>query len=107
MSGAERRDALAFLGLTGLNREPTADDLKQAFRQKAKDYHPDRAHNHARQDHAAELFKKAKSCYDKLLDDCSSKSGPGSGTPTTAAHAGQSRASYSMNPNRGNQGFKI
>mmetsp|Transcript_25924 Transcript_25924/g.65336 ORF Transcript_25924/g.65336 Transcript_25924/m.65336 type:complete len:1233 (+) Transcript_25924:213-3911(+) len=98
MTGAERQQALRFLGLDA-SRLPSADDLKQAYRRKAKEFHPDRPHNHGeKQALAGEMFKKAKEAYDRLLADNSEQEAYAKPPP---------QRSYSMNPNRGNQGFRI
>ncbi|CAD7924754.1 unnamed protein product [Amoebophrya sp. A120] len=100
MSGAERQDALRCLGLDG-SKIPTAEDLKQAYRRKAMEWHPDRAQNHDKQEYASDMFKKVKSCYDRLLDE--NGSGKENQTPTAPTQ----HRSYSMNPNRGHGGFRI
>eukprot|EP00392_Amoebophrya_sp_AT5.2_P012093 g12187.t1 len=68
-------------------------------KRKAKEFHPDRPHNHGeKQALAGEMFKKAKEAYDRLLADNSEQEAYAKPPP---------QRSYSMNPNRGNQGFRI
>ena len=69
----KKAEALKFLGFDNLSPYvggslPTADELKQAYRRKAMEWHPDRRHNHDKVEFAGEMFKKAKNSYDHLVE---------------------------------------
>lgn len=64
-------ESLKFLGFDpkGFDSRnlPTQDQLKKAYREKAMEWHPDRAHNHNQPEYAGEMFKNAKKSYDQLV----------------------------------------
>ncbi|NLN87619.1 MAG: molecular chaperone DnaJ [Syntrophomonadaceae bacterium] len=59
---ASKRD---YYDALGLNREASADEIKKAYRQKAKKYHPDVNKEDA---NAAEKFKEVAEAYEVLSD---------------------------------------
>ena len=52
--------------LLGVPRTATADEIKKAYRQRARDFHPDANPDDAE---AAEQFKKVAQAYQVLSDD--------------------------------------
>ncbi len=54
-----------YYNILGINRSATQDDIKKAFRQLAKKYHPDRNPDNP---NAEDMFKKITEAYDVLSD---------------------------------------
>ncbi len=59
---ADKRDLYEVLGVS---KTASADEIKKAYRKKAKQYHPDVC----KEDHAEEKFKEVQNAYDILSDD--------------------------------------
>ena len=55
-----------YYELLGVSRTATADEIKKAYRQRAREFHPDANPNDAA---AAEQFKKIAMAYQVLSDD--------------------------------------
>lgn len=47
---------------------PTAEELKKAYRAAAMRWHPDRPHNRHRAAEATEMFQAAKEAYDYFVE---------------------------------------
>lgn len=59
------RDPRGYYALLGLNQEATAEDIQRAFRQKAKEWHPDRDQTEG----ADTRFQKLNEAYQVLKDE--------------------------------------
>jgi DnaJ-domain-containing protein 1 len=60
-------DEKTLYEILGVVRKATAEEIKQAFRVKAFQYHPDK--NPGREEQAKELFIEMKAAYDVLIDE--------------------------------------
>lgn len=73
----------------GISRDATDDEVKKAYREKSRKYHPDANVNNPNRDKAEEMFKLIQQAYDQIM------------------HERQYGSSYSGsygNPNSGNAG---
>ncbi|MCB0345442.1 MAG: DnaJ domain-containing protein [Bdellovibrionales bacterium] len=59
-----------LLQLFGLDDRASKDEIKRAYRQLAKDYHPDRMQDKSAEEQAAatERFDELKRAYDRILE---------------------------------------
>lgn len=56
-----------YYSILGITKNATQDEIKEAYRQLAKKYHPDKHMNNPLGDLAAEKFKEIKEAYDSLM----------------------------------------
>lgn len=68
--GLTREEALRYLEIAG--EDPTASELSKAYKQAALKWHPDRPHNHERQEEATKRFQQARAAFE-LLRACPRK----------------------------------
>eukprot|EP00927_Polykrikos_kofoidii_P043608 TRINITY_DN37690_c0_g1_i1.p1 TRINITY_DN37690_c0_g1~~TRINITY_DN37690_c0_g1_i1.p1 ORF type:complete len:954 (-),score=157.45 TRINITY_DN37690_c0_g1_i1:191-3052(-) len=69
VSGTTRRET--YLDLLGFGplAEPSAEELKQAYRKMAMRWHPDRPHNQSCAEEATKMFQAAKEAYDYFMEE--------------------------------------
>jgi len=57
-----------YYEVLGINKNATDDDIKKAFREKAKDFHPDTEPDEAKKKELEEKFKEVNAAYQTLSD---------------------------------------
>jgi curved DNA-binding protein CbpA len=57
-------DGRSLYALLGVSPTATEDEIKRAYRQLATALHPDKVHNAAQHDEAAELFMRIQEAYE-------------------------------------------
>jgi hypothetical protein len=76
----------------GVNRNASEDEIKEAYREKVKRYHPDACDK----ENAEELFKQIKDAYETLQSGGSADTGSGSGqrksSPNTSSNSTRKRS---------------
>ena len=55
--------------ILGVSRNSSDDEIKQAYRDLAKKYHPDKYANSPLADTASEKMKEINDAYDRILND--------------------------------------
>ena len=55
--------------ILGVSRTSSDEDIKQAYRELAKKYHPDKYANSPLADTASEKMKEINNAYDRILND--------------------------------------
>ena len=68
----------------GVNRDASQDEIKEAYRDKVKQYHPDACDK----ENAEEIFKQVKNAYETLQPDGSTDTDSGSGQRKTSPNTG-------------------
>ena len=65
---ADKRD---YYEVLGLQKGASEDEIKKAFRQLAKKYHPDKLNNLSEREisYATEKFRKIKNAYESLIEN--------------------------------------
>mmetsp|Transcript_67462 Transcript_67462/g.161861 ORF Transcript_67462/g.161861 Transcript_67462/m.161861 type:complete len:584 (+) Transcript_67462:104-1855(+) len=63
-SPMSRAEALRCLEIT--SSDPTADDIRKAYKQAALKWHPDRQHNHERKEEATKKFQETRTAFEFL-----------------------------------------
>lgn len=53
----------------GISRDATDDEVKKAYRDKSRKYHPDANVNNPNKDKAEEMFKLVQQAYDQIMDE--------------------------------------
>lgn len=53
----------------GVSRDATDDEIKKAYRQLSRKYHPDANINNPNKDKAEEMFKLVQQAYDQIMDE--------------------------------------
>jgi len=59
---------LNYYEVLGINKNATDDDIKKAFREKAKDFHPDTEPDEVKKKELEEKFKEVNAAYQTLSD---------------------------------------
>ncbi len=65
----------------GVPRDASGDEIKEAYREKVKEYHPDTSER----ENAAEMFKRVKEAYEEVYADSSASAASSSSTDTSAS----------------------
>jgi molecular chaperone DnaJ len=68
----------------GVNRDASEDEIKEAYREKVKRYHPDACEK----ENAEELFKRVKDAYETIQSDGSTDTGSGQGKASADTGSG-------------------
>lgn len=55
--------------ILGISRNATDDDVKKAYRELSRKYHPDANINNPNKDKAEEMFKLVQQAYDQIMDE--------------------------------------
>ena len=58
----------------GISRDATDDEVKKAYREKSRKYHPDANVNNPNKDKAEEMFKLVQQAYDQIMNERKNKS---------------------------------
>ena len=58
----------------GISRDATDDEVKKAYREKSRKYHPDANVNNPNKDKAEEMFKLVQQAYDQIMNERKYKS---------------------------------
>ena len=53
----------------GIDRSATDDEVKKAYREKSRKYHPDANINNPNKDKAEEMFKLVQQAYDQIMNE--------------------------------------
>ena len=53
----------------GISRDATDDEVKKAYRELSRKYHPDANVNNPNKDKAEEMFKLVQQAYDQIMDE--------------------------------------
>ncbi len=72
----------------GVSRNASKSEIKKAFRNKAKEFHPDLSNS----PEAAEAFKRIKEAHDELIKDASEAPRESVSTTSASAHAAAATA---------------
>lgn len=79
----------------GIDRNATDDEVKKAYREKSRKYHPDANINNPNKDKAEEMFKLVQQAYDQIMNERKyGSSGSGYGSQGGYNGYGQSTGSY-------------
>ena len=73
----------------GISRDATDEEVKKAYRDKSRKYHPDANVNNPNKDKAEEMFKLVQQAYDQIMNE--RKYG-------SSGHTGYGNAGYGNNP---------
>ena len=57
----------------GISRDATDDEVKKAYREKSRKYHPDANVNNPNKDKAEEMFKLVQQAYDQIMNERKNK----------------------------------
>ncbi|MDO5134317.1 MAG: DnaJ domain-containing protein, partial [Eubacteriales bacterium] len=94
--------------ILGISRDATDDEVKKAYRQLSRKYHPDANVNNPNKDKAEEMFKLVQQAYQQVMYErqhpyASSGYGTGSGSYGGAGTSGQQQG-YGPRPGAGRPG---
>lgn len=77
----------------GIDRNASRDEIKKAYRELAKKYHPDRYSDNPLNDLAEEKFREVKEAYDTLMNGSNSGFGGGSSYNGSSSYSSSSSSS--------------
>ncbi len=80
--------------ILGVSRTSSDEDIKQAYRELAKKYHPDKYANSLLADTASEKMKEINNAYDRILNDRKQAKAEGRRTSDSYGYAGGTEPVY-------------
>ena len=88
----------------GVSRNASDDEIKKAYRDLARKYHPDNYHDNPLADLAQEKMKEINEAYDAITRERSSSSGKGGGGAYQGSYSGGYSGSGSSSSSGGDLG---
>ncbi len=89
----------------GIDPSATDDEVKTAYRQLSRKYHPDANINNPNKDKAEEMFKLVGQAYDQIMNERKNGYSGGSGNYSGGGYNGNPYGQYNGNPFGGFGGF--
>ena len=93
-----------YYSILGISEGANEEEIKKAFREKSKEYHPDTTTDELKKKELEERFKEVNEAYQVISDvqeragyDYGRRGGRGSGTPFNSFGSGGGGFSFSMN----------
>ncbi|MFQ9516354.1 MAG: J domain-containing protein [Eubacterium sp.] len=78
----------------GVSRNATDDDIKKAYRELSRKYHPDANINNPDRDKAEEMFKLVQQAYDQIMDERKNGGSYGTGDYAGYGNGGYNSGTY-------------
>ena len=90
----------------GIDRSATDDEVKKAYREKSRKYHPDANINNPNKDKAEEMFKLVQQAYDQIMNERKyGSSGSGYGQSAGGYGQGYGSGGYGSYGQGGSSGY--
>jgi molecular chaperone DnaJ len=87
----------------GVSRDATEDEIKKAYREMSRKYHPDANINNPNKDKAEEMFKLVQQAYDQIMNE--RKYGSSYGNSEYGSYSGSGYGGYNRSGSSGNGSY--